>query len=80
MAGSTSRRKADDSKRQEFSVKGRSVAITIQGEREVLQIDGRVERYYVADDGYLLRADVYQRPAKTLREAVERYLSHEEPR
>jgi hypothetical protein len=66
--------------RQEFSSKGRKVVVTRQGDREILQIDGRVEGFYRTEKGYLLKKDAFQRPAKTLRDAVERFLEHEAPR
>lgn len=80
MAGSKDRKKTGATKQEEFTLKGRSVAITRQGDTEVLEIDGRVEGFYVTEDGYLLKKDVFQHPAKTLREAVERYLAHETAR
>ncbi len=80
MGRKPSPNKAAKMAREEFSLRGHDVVIVRQGDREIAQIDGRVMDYHRADDGYLLKLDAYQHPAKTLKAAVERYLEHEEAR
>ena len=80
MADETTQKKSEEPKREAFVVKGTDVLITRSGERETLQINGRVEGFYRTEDGYLLKRDVFHKPAKTLREAAERYLESEASR
>jgi hypothetical protein len=77
MGDQKSKKKTDKPVRDEFVVRGNNVVITRQGDREVLQIDGRIEEFFSTVDGYLLKRDVFQHPAKSLREAAERFLEHE---
>jgi hypothetical protein len=76
MAGK-SQKKSDEPKTETFKVGGAQALITKSGDREVLQIDGRVEPYIQTKDGYWLKRDVFQKPAKSLRAAAERYLKSE---
>ena len=77
MESKTTGKKAEKITRKEFSLRGSAVVIIREGDRETLQINGRLVDFYHTVDGYLLKLDVFQKPAKTLREAVERYLEHE---
>ena len=71
------KRTSSKPKRDAFKVGSAKVTITRTTDRETLQIDGRVEGFHQTDGGYRLKRDVYQKPAKSLRTAVERYLQSE---
>lgn len=77
MARKPSQKKTDQPVLDKFRVKSADVVITRRGERETLQIDGKVVEFYRTEGGYRLKTDVFQKPAKTLREATERYLESE---
>lgn len=79
MAGKT-QKKSQTAKPDAFRIGDAEVVITQTDVREIVQINGRVEPYFKTDGGYRLKRDVYQKPAKSLRSAVERYLKAEEAR
>lgn len=79
MAGKP-KKKSANSDLDTFRVGDVEVAITRTEAREVLQIDGRVEPFYKTEGGYRLKRDVFQKPAKSLRAAAERYLKGEAAR
>lgn len=77
MTKKPTQERTDKPERSAFKVKGADVVITRLGDRETLQIDGRVTEFIRTKDGYRLKRDVFHKPAKSLREAVERYLESE---
>jgi hypothetical protein len=77
MAKKPTKEETDKPERSAFKVKGADVVITRLGDRETLQIEGRVVEFFQTEEGYLLKRDVFHHPAKSLREAVERYLESE---
>ena len=79
MAGKT-QKTPETAKPETFKIGNTEVLITRGDAREVVQIDGRVEPFYQTTGGYRLKRDVYQKPAKSLRAAVERYLKSEAAR
>jgi hypothetical protein len=79
MAGKP-KKKSANSDLDTFRVGDVEVVITRTEAREVLQIDGRVEPFYKTEGGYRLKRDVFQKPAKSLRAAAERYLKGEAAR
>lgn len=80
MASKTEQTAPDKPSRDAFKVKGADVVISRHAGREVLQIDGEIIQFVKSDDGYRLRRDAFRKPAKTLREAAERYLESESPK
>lgn len=77
MTKKPTQKKTEKPAREAFRLKGADVIITRIGEREALQINGRTVEFIQTKDGYRLTRDVFQKPAKSLREAVERYLKSE---
>lgn len=77
MANKKKQAKSEKPDLEEFKIRGAQVMIARLKDRETVTIDGRVAGYYRTPGGYLLKNDVYRHPAKTLREAVERYLERE---
>lgn len=55
-------------------IAGHSVEIRRAEDREELRIDGVRTKFFVTEDGYNLDAAAYERPYKTLIEAVKAFL------
>jgi hypothetical protein len=55
-------------------IAGHSVEIRRSKDREELRIDGVRTKFFVTEDGYNLDAAAYERPYKTLLEAVKSFL------
>lgn len=77
MAKKPTRKETEKPERDVFQMKGSDIVVTRLGKRETLQIDGRVVEFIRTENGYRLKRDIFQRPAKSLREAAERYLESE---
>ena len=71
---------SDELAREAFHAEGSEVVVTRQGDVEKLFIDGNHVGFHVTDGRYVLKADAYRPPAKSLRQAVERYLKSEAER
>ncbi len=62
---------------QEHTIYGAKVKIAEVDGYERLLIDGRPAKYHKTDAGYLLNANMYVEPQKTLLDAVKLYLQRE---
>lgn len=76
--GTKKKRKATAKKKAKPSTKkheiaGHSIHIKKEGGAERLFIDGKQRKYIKNDAGYVLRDNIYEKPHKTLIEAVKIY-------
>jgi hypothetical protein len=59
---------------EKYTTQGHSVEIRRNENKEELWIDGVRRKFFVNKDGYTLHEAAFDRPYKSLREAVEHYL------
>ena len=64
----------DKTASEKHKIKGHNVEIRRTENKEELWIDGVRRKFFVTEDGYNLHAAAYERPYKTLLEAVQNYL------
>ena len=66
----------DKTPTDKHTIKGHTVEIRKIENREELWIDGVRRKFFVTKDGYNLHDAAYDKPYKSLREAVEHYLEN----
>lgn len=59
---------------ESYEIEGHSIQIRKEGDVEQLSIDGIPQRFFKGDVGYVLNANAYAKPQKTLMDAVRLYL------
>ena len=73
----SSDKKTGTAAKEEHRIHGSDVVISRTSDQEILLIDGRPERFQKTDAGYVLNANAFVEPQKTLLDAVKLYLERD---
>ena len=77
MNQKSSDKETSTSAKEEHRIHGADVVISRTTDQEILLIDGRPEKFQKTEAGYVLNANAFVEPQKTLLDAVKLYLKRD---